>query len=431
MGIKIGLLIICCMLMIGGCGSKSGQDSATITVWHWMTDKQPTFEELARRYEIETGTKVKFDLYAPSDAYTQKVRAASQANRLPDIYGILAEKHDLASFVKAGYLENLEAVLNANSGEWKNQIFGNALAHDAFTASNEYGVEPGIYGIPIDLMTIQMVYNKNLFSQAGLDPENPPRTWEEFIAAGNALRQAGIQCFVSGFAEVWMIDCLASNFAFNIMGEEKVIDTFRGNVPYTDPDWVKVLSLFQEMAEADLFMPGITNFTNKEAEQMFANGRAAIAFNGSWCVNVYREMNPDLNYGVFTPPAATQDFPVRVWGSAGAGLLVNAQSPRNAAAVQFLKWLTSSPQQSFYAKQTNNIPANKACLKDLSPILAQFAAAFDNSTHPSEWPIMETASIIETLNKGIQLIMIGVKTPQEIAREIQAAKEREMAARVS
>ena len=36
--------------------------------------------------------------------------------------------------------------------------------------------------------------------------------------------------------------------------------------------------------------------------QLFANNRALFAFNGSWCVNVYKGMNPDLEYGAMLPP---------------------------------------------------------------------------------------------------------------------------------
>ena len=422
-------LVVVSMLVLIGCGGNrksSSGSGATVTVWHWMTDKQPIFDSLAARYEKQTGVGVRFELYAPSDAYTQKVRAASQANKLPDIFGLLAEKHDLASFVRAGYVLELSSYLDANNGQWRNELSPKALSHNQFAADNEYKVNPGYYGIPIDLMTIQMVYNKELFARAGLDPQQPPKTWDDFLKAGKALNAAKIPVFVSGFAEIWMMDCLASNLAFNILGEEKTIDTYRGKVPYTDPDWITVLTLFRTMADNNMFVKGITNFTNKEAEQMFANGKAAIAFNGSWCVNVYPEMNPKLDYGVFQTPSYSSKYPMRMWGSAGASFMVNASSPGKENAVAFLRWLTSSEQQSFYATRTNNIPSNVACLNSISPILSKFASAFENSTHPTKWPIMETASVIEAFDKGIQLIVIGEKTPEEIARHVQSVKDEAM-----
>ena len=134
-----------------------------ITVWHWMTDRDDAFQELTRRYEEETGVKVNFELYAPSDAYSQKVRAAAQGKNLPDIFGILGEKRDFASFVKAGYILDLTPYMESSGGEWKNRFFAKALAVNEFSESNSYAVKTGIYGVPIDIMTIQMVYNKDLF----------------------------------------------------------------------------------------------------------------------------------------------------------------------------------------------------------------------------------------------------------------------------
>ena len=60
-------------------------------------------------------------------------------------------------------------------------------------------------------------------------------------------------------------------------------------------------------------------------------------------------------------------------------------------------------------------------------VLSQFAGAMDNTTHPSIWGVSEFPLVIETFDKGIQSIIIGEKTPEQLAREVQAVKEREMA----
>ncbi len=43
------------------------------------------------------------------------------------------------------------------------------------------------WGIPFQRSTIVMYYNKDLFKQAGLDPEQPPTTWDEMVAMGKQL----------------------------------------------------------------------------------------------------------------------------------------------------------------------------------------------------------------------------------------------------
>lgn len=425
------------MLFVAGCGQKDSnsagaaatavKSSKKIVVWHWMTDREATFQELARRYESLTGTKVVFELYAPSETYSQKVRAAAQAQTLPDIYGILADKRDFASFVKAGHVANLTHAMDENDSQWRKGLFSKALSVNEFPAGNEFSVPPGIYGVPLDVMNIQMLYNKKLFKKAGLDPERPPKTWDEFLEAGRKLKAAGIQGLASGWGEIWMIDCFASNYAFNIMGEGKVLATIRGDVPYTDLDWVAVFSLFKQMAEEGLLADGIVTMINKTAEQNFANERAAFAFNGSWCVNVYAGMNPALEYGAMLPPRISQRHPMMIWGGAGTSFMVNDRSLQKEEAIRFLQWLSGVEQQAYLAKETNNLPSNKNSLSQIPPVLSDFAKAMDNTTHPNIWPVQEFPIVTERLNKGIQSIIIGEKTPQQLSREIQALKEREMA----
>ncbi len=423
------------VLALAGCSAESRKqenlNSKTITVWHWMSDRDDAFHELVKRFEDETQIKVKLELFAPSESYSQRVKASAQTGTLPDIYGVLGEKRDFASFIRSGYVKNLAEDMNAQASSggpaWKNTIFQKALAVNEFESGNEFGIEPGIYGVPLDATTIQMVYNKKLYAKAGLDPNKPPRTWEEFVAHNRALKQKGIPGFVSGFGEIWMIDALASNWAMNLMGEKKVFATYEGKVSYTDPDWVKVLSLFKQMADEKILVSGAVTMVNKTAEQTFANERAAYAFNGSWCVNVYKGMNPDLDYAPIPPPAISNAYPMKVWGGAGSSFVVNNGSPRRAEAVKFLRWLTSEDQQSYLAQATENLPSAKESLKHISPILAGFADDMENATHPNLYPVHEYPEVSEAFNKGIQSILIGEKTPEQVAQDVQKAKEKELA----
>jgi len=415
------------LLAFFGCAPKKETAKTTITVWHWMTDRDPAFSELAKQYEEVTGVKVNFELYAPSDAYTQKVRAAAQGANLPDIFGILGEKRDFASFIKAGYILELTPLMEENEASWKNSFFSKALTVNEFSEGNSYNVKPGIYGVPIDIMTIQMLYNKDLFKKLGLNPKNPPVTFQELLNIGKKIKEAKIQGLVSGWGELWMIDCFASNYAFNIMGKDKVLATIKGDVPYTDPEWVQVFTLFKEMQESGVLYNGLVTMVNKTAEQLFANDKAVFAFNGSWCVNVYKGMNPNLNYGAILPPQASDKYPMAIWGGAGSSFMVNARSKNKEEAVKFLKWLTGKDQQAYLAEATNNLPANRNSVAAISDILANFAKSMDFATHPNIWEVSEFSPVIEAFDKGIQSIIIGEKTPAEVASDVQAVKERELA----
>jgi len=403
-----------------------GREAKKIVVWHWMTDREDAFLELARQYQELTGVEIVFELYAPSDAYSQKVRGAAQTKTLPDVYGILAEKRVFAAFIKAGHVLNLTPYMSEDNSAWEKTLFKKALAVNRFVKDNEFGVEAGIYGVPIDVMNIQMVYNKRLFRQAGLNPEEPPKTWQEFLEVGNELHAAGIQGLVSGWGEVWLIDCLASNYAYNIMGEEKFVDTIKGNVSYADPDWIQVFSLFEDMRDNNLLAQGVVTMVNKHAEQMFANERAALAFNGSWCVNVYHGMNPNLEYGAMLPPAHSIRYPVMIWGGAGSSFMANGRCENKQEVIAFLKWFTAKEQEAYLAEETHTLPANKDSITEIPEVLAQFSDDMDRVTHPNNLPVSEFPRVIEARDKGIQSILIGEKTSEEVALEVQAIKVREL-----
>ncbi len=345
------------LLLSTGCSKSKAEDSNEVVVWHWMTDREDALQKLAEQYQKTTRIKVRLALYAPSDAYSSRVRAAAQTNTLPDIFGVLGESRDLASFIKSGHILNLQEAMDQNAQAWRKQFFEKALANNTFQAGNQYDVPPGIYGVPVDVTNIQMLYNKDLFKQAGLDPEKAPQTWNEWMEDWHKLKASGIPGMVSGWGETWMIDCFASNYAFNLMGEKKVLDTFRGKVSYTDNDWVKVLSLFEEIRKEGILVPGVVTMINKTAEQTFANDKAAFAFNGSWCVNVYRGMNPKLNYSAMLPPRLSNKYPIRIWGGAGSSFMVNARGTHQQKAVDFLRWLTGPDQQAALSTETMNLPA--------------------------------------------------------------------------
>jgi ABC-type glycerol-3-phosphate transport system substrate-binding protein len=224
-----------------------------------------------------------------------------------------------------------------------------------------------------------------------------------------------------------MIDCFANNYAFNIMGKDKVMATIRGEVPNTDPDWIKVLTLFKEMQESGVLATGLVTMINKTAEQLFANDKAVFAFNGSWGVNVYKGMNPGLEYAAMPLPLASDFYPLSIWGGAGSSFMVNARSQNREEAVKFLRWVTDRDQQAYLSEVTNNLPANKNCLNKIPEMLAALANNMQYATHPNVWGVWEFPIVIETMDKGIQQVIIAEKTPEEVAQEVQKMKERELA----
>jgi ABC-type glycerol-3-phosphate transport system substrate-binding protein len=126
------------------------------------------------------------------------------------------------------------------------------------------------------------------------------------------------------------------------------------------------------------------------------------------------------------PPKASERFPMAIWGGAGSSFMVNARSSKKEEAVEFLRWLTDVDQQAYLAEITNNLPANKNCISKTPGILESFAKNIGYVTHPNAWMVSEFSLVTEALDKGIQAIIIGEKTPQQVAADVQRIKEREI-----
>ena len=163
---------------------------------------------------------------------------------------------------------------------------------------------------------------------------------------------------------------------------------------------------------------------NRNAEKIFASERAGITFNGSWSVNVFYGMNPNLEYAPFRPPALNPENPRPVWGGPGSVFSVNAKSLNKEIAIKFLKWFTEREQASYLMKATKNLPAVKDIEEGTAPILTDFSTFMKGSIHPNRFTVSEDPRVVEILNKGIQSILIGEKTPLDVAHDIQKMKER-------
>lgn len=429
--IKLGVITGLLITILAGCSTKKAEEDKLV-IWHWMTDREEALSELAEKYTQENGLAVEFKLFFPPEIYSQKVIAAARAKTLPDIFGILGERKTLASFIKAGYILNLSPYMKEDiSGSegldvsWKDSFYPQTLKIVTFNPGNSYNVAAGIYGVPIDTTVMQFVYNKSLFKEAGLDPEKTPGTITEFIDwAKNIQAKTGKTGFICGWGEGWLLNALATEWAINSLGQDKFLRTISGEVPYTDPEWIDIFGLFAELKNSGILASNIATVTNKEAEAAFAEGKAAFSFNGSWSVNVYKQLSENLDYGFFSLPKVSDDHPVKVWGGAGSSFLVNANSANKKQAINFLRWLSAKEQQEFLSKETNNLPAIINVVDKLPLILKNLLGTFSNLTHPDIWPQNEDSRVIEIMNRGLQQIVMGLKSPEEVAREIQNKKEK-------
>lgn len=398
----------------------------TIVFWHYLTDRHELLQDFAKEYEQKTGVKVDVQLFPGDQDVEKKIEAAIQAGTAPDIYvsngsADPAKIRAKARWIKAGGMYNLDSVISkADRGNYVQSL----LANISFTEGNQYGVEPGLYGLPLDSNNMQILYNKDLFEKAGLDPNNPPKTWKEFIAAGKKLKAKGITPFAAGFG-TWLGISLWEVYAWNIMGEEGMLAAQNEGKMFKDKNWVKTFEIFADMRDAGMYADGMATWDNPNAERVFAMGRVAMMYNGSWTFGVLKNTNPDLipSVGAMLPPSAGK-YPVYVQGGYGAVLCVNAGSKNLKETVDFLEWITAAEQQGKYALESFNLPASSEVAKKVKMEGGIGEFADDTGRIIPNVGLQGRPSAVDTtIIRGIQSIMLNQKTPQQVVDEINQVWE--------
>lgn len=394
------------------------KEPVKLTFWHYFNDREALMNDFAKQYEQETGVKVEMSLFN-GDSMKEKQQAAAAANQLPDVWAFIGGNGDICRYADGGNILKIDDAL----AEWGNRFDKVVLDQMAVTEvtrkqSENPNAPLGYYALPLDTNNMQLLYNKDLFTKAGLDPENPPKTWTEFIDAGKKLKAAGIVPFASGLGS-WAQISLASIFQFEFMGEENINKARTAQMKFKDAGLEQALNEFVEMNNAKMFADGSATMDLPTAEKMFVNGQVAIIYDGSWALGVFKSMNPDFkNYGVFLIPKDERaKYDPLIPGGIGAFLTVNAKSPNTKETLDFLKWLTDKPQQVKYSNESLNLPANKTITDadKLAPQLLQFSQSM-SKIQPTV--AGERQSIADIYNAGLSLIINGSKTPAELVKEL-------------
>ena len=153
-----------------------------ITVWDFKYGDKRTHEVMDKVDSafMELHPNIKVDHQPqPFGNYYDMLKASAAANSGPDVALLHAEKR---AWVLADVLLDLDSYV----APWKDEV--RKIAWDASKAKEDGSIKL----IPITQQGFGMYYNKKLFKQAGLDPDNPPAEEDAFLNASQKLKDAGI-----------------------------------------------------------------------------------------------------------------------------------------------------------------------------------------------------------------------------------------------
>ncbi|HHW11296.1 MAG TPA: extracellular solute-binding protein [Firmicutes bacterium] len=168
-----------------------------------------------------------------------------------------------------------------------------------------------VYAVPQNHDLRAIAYNKNLFAQVGLDPNQPPQSWEELILATRRLtRMEGDRLTVRGFARSSSVGGRAQELFWfmRMLGVPEVdVETYTSNLD--KPEALEALRALAEIAEA-------ARYRNSEMAGGFALERVAMQRQHPGAFVTAIQQNPGIadSYGLFAPrrdpgsPPVTHDF---------------------------------------------------------------------------------------------------------------------------
>lgn len=156
-----------------------------VEFWSPFTGPDGTaIDALVKDFNATTGGEadVKVNLLIiPWEQYYTKLSVALASRTAPDL--AVMHSHQIAGFVKQGALEAYTAEEIATAGlvetDYIPALWAAGIANDQR------------HGVPIDAFPRHIYYNKALFEQAGLDPENPPKTGAELLDAAKKIDALG------------------------------------------------------------------------------------------------------------------------------------------------------------------------------------------------------------------------------------------------
>ncbi|MBS5521411.1 MAG: sugar ABC transporter substrate-binding protein [Clostridiales bacterium] len=234
------------------------------------------------------------------DQLTQTLTTAIKSGDAPDLFS-LPSGVKLSTAVSESWYQPMTSYL---SQEFIDSFETGALNEGVTTIDGEIYVLPEAANIVNSLM----FYNKDIFEECGLDPENPPQTWSEFLDACKTITEKG-QGKYYGIIESGNVptrnEIELRSFA-NIAGAQcnyyGVMSVVDGKNPFASDAMKQALNLYAQLSADGSIHPDSINLDAPSARAMFAQGQAGFLIQGSWCIPTWRAENPDFNFGVMALP---------------------------------------------------------------------------------------------------------------------------------
>ncbi len=410
----ISLLIVVAlvapMAFASGQGEAGGGEQRQLVINSNLSDPAPkaAFQTLVDRFQEEYPdidvTLNTFD----HEAYKTAIRNFL-ASDPPDV-ALWFAGNRMRFFVDQGLIMDV-------SDLWEEAGFNETMASSrrAFTENGKQ------WGVPWGYYQWGVFYRQDIFDEYGIDV---PRTWDEFLAAGDTLVENGITPVTIGTKFLWTAAGWFDYLNLRINGYDFHMQLTAGEVPYTDPRLDAVFDAWRDLIERGFFLENHATYSWQEAQAPFINGRAAMYLIGNF-------ITPDLESAGVLDDTGFFQFPiidpeVGVFEDAPTeAYLIPAGAENVEEAKLFLEFASRADVLADFAYEVGNIPPNNQSrapedrftvagfeMLNAADGLAQF---YDRDTNP------EMASVGM---EGFQEFMVNPDREDAIRQRLETERQR-------
>lgn len=354
--IAVGLLLFFFVFGSFFCSKPGGLGDMDILVWaSYGPDEYKLFENIAHRWSSLKDNPYKIHVaQIPWMGQESKYRTSLIAGAPPDIGRVdtpfvpeLAHNNVLTDIKQ--YLIAEETEKKMETGEILAQYVKAAI--DSCIIKDKNGVEH-VYGFPDQTNGACLFYNKDSFNAAGLDPQVPPKTWDEFVDFGKKLTKPAEGLYGFGMDNsLWWSFPFFNTFGTKFLsddGSKCLLDSKEG---------IAALQFKVDLYKKHALEGGAWKSGGQNTETGFINGRYAMVLMGPW--NVSRFKAAKVNFGVALIPAGPAGTSTNVGGT---NMVIFRNDKRPAAKLRacydFLRFVTSEDIQAEWASKLRQIPVN-------------------------------------------------------------------------
>lgn len=421
----LGLVLIV-VLGVAARVPASAQEKVTIRWWHIQTaEAQAAFWQQVADEFMAQHPNVNIEItILENEAFKSRLVTVMQAGDPPDLFqswggGVLWKYAD------AGLVRNIAPELE---GEWKDSFAAKA-ALELYGRNGEY------YGVPWTWGAVGIFYNKDLFAKAGLDPENPPQTWDEFLAAIKALKDAGITPIALGEKDKWTGHFWWVYLALRIGGGDAFLKAYNREGAFTDEPFVKAGEYLKQLIDLDPFPEGYLGMNYGDQQTVMLDEAAAMELMGQWAPGAYQGNSPE-KAAVLLPKLGWFPFPLVEGGAGnpgdvlggGDGFAVGANAPDET--VEFLKYITSVEVQRAGTENTamGIVPTVKGADDVITDPIKKTIIKFRDEAPYFQlyYDQFLPPAVGGMVNDAVEALFAGQASPEEAAAMIEDAAAMEL-----